>query len=173
MDQSSNPILQGIFKRRSIRSFTQDPLTKEEVQVVLQAGQWAPSGLNNQPWRFLPLLSGDSRQGALAECTKYAKIIREAQALITVFLDQEQVYSQVKDQQAIGACVQNMLLAAYSLGLGAVWLGEILNQEKQALQVLGLDGNRYALMAVVAMGHPAQKGHSQRKPLSELLLEEL
>ncbi|MFO8031811.1 MAG: nitroreductase family protein [Desulfohalobiaceae bacterium] len=173
MDQSLNPVLQAIFQRRSIRSFTSDPLSKEQMRLILQAGQWAPSGLNNQPWRFLPLWNRDPRQELLAECTKYAGIIRGAQALIAVFLDQEQVYSQLKDQQAVGACVQNMLLAAHALGLGAVWLGEILNQEKQALEVLGVDVDRQALMAVVALGHPAQDGSSRRKSLSELLLEEL
>ncbi|MFP4629585.1 MAG: nitroreductase family protein [Desulfohalobiaceae bacterium] len=52
MDQSSNPVLEAIFQRRSIRSFTADALSKAEIELILQAGQWAPSGLNNQPWRF-------------------------------------------------------------------------------------------------------------------------
>ncbi|MFP4391812.1 MAG: nitroreductase family protein [Desulfohalobiaceae bacterium] len=173
MDQSLNPVFQAIFQRRSIRSFTLDALSKDQMWLILQAGQWAPSGLNNQPWRFLPVWQGDPRQELLAECTKYARIIREAQALIVVFLDQDQVYSQIKDQQAVGACLQNMLLAAHSLGLGAVWLGEILNQEEQALRAMDVNGERYKLMAVLALGYPAQEGHSKRKPLSELLLEEM
>ncbi len=172
MDQSYNPVLEAIFKRRSIRKFTSDPISRDQVQLILQAGQWAPSGLNNQPWLFLPVWAGDSRQKGLAECTKYSKIISAAQLCIVVFLDKEQIYSVLKDQQAAGACIQNMLLAAHSLGLGSVWLGEILNQELQVLSNLNLDPEKYALMAVVALGYPAQDGSSQRKALSELLLEE-
>jgi nitroreductase len=82
------------------------------------------------------------------------------------------MYSATKDHQSIGACLQNMLLAVHSLGLGGVWLGEILNREEQALEVLGLNKEDYGLMAVLALGHPAEEGSSDRKPLQELLLEE-
>jgi nitroreductase len=66
-----------------------------------------------------------------------------------------------------------MLLAVHAHGLGAVWLGEILNQEDRVLQELNISGHQFELMAVVALGHPAQEGASQRKPLNELLLEDL
>jgi nitroreductase len=66
-----------------------------------------------------------------------------------------------------------MLLAVHAHGLGAVWLGEILNQEERVLQEFKLSSQEYELMAVVALGHPAQEGTSQRKPLKELLLEDL
>ncbi|MFT8153624.1 nitroreductase family protein, partial [Salmonella enterica] len=55
------------------------------------------------------------------------------------------MYSATKDHQSIGACMQNMLLAVHSLGLGGVWLGEILNREEQDLNVLGLDREAYGL----------------------------
>jgi nitroreductase len=82
------------------------------------------------------------------------------------------MYSATKDHQSVGACIQNMLLALHAQGLGGVWLGEILNQEEQVLQELDLSSGPYELMAVVALGYPAQEGASQRKPLSELLLED-
>jgi nitroreductase len=65
-----------------------------------------------------------------------------------------------------------MLLAVHAQGLGAVWLGEILNQEERVLQELNLSSGQHELMAVVALGHPAQEGSSQRKPLKEMLLED-
>jgi nitroreductase len=169
----NDPVLQAIFNRRSIRKFTSAPVSLEQIHSILEAGRWAPSGVNNQPWRFLVLWSGDSRQDALAQCTKYGKIIQNAKALVVVVADKEVMYSQTKDHQSVGACIQNMLLAVHAHGLGAVWLGEILNQEDRVLQELNISGHQYELMAVVALGHPAQEGASQRKPLNELLLEDL
>ena len=168
---SREQVFEAIFNRRSIRTFTQDPVSKSQVLRILEAGRWAPSGLNNQPWRFVVLPSQDPRQAALAECTKYGKIINSAQVLIVVVVDKEVMYSATKDYQSIGACIQNMLLAVHALGLGAVWLGEILNQGDRVLKDLDLSPEDYELMAVVALGHPAQEGHSQRKPLKDLLLE--
>jgi len=165
------PVLEAIRHRRSIRRYTQAPVSADEIEAVLEAGRWAPSGLNNQPWRFLVVRAGDPRQSVLAVHTKYAHIIRDARVLFCVFLDREGVYNRTKDIQGIGACIQNMLLAAHAMGLGAVWLGEIINQEPAVTRSLGLDEQALELMAVLAVGRPDQKGASQRKPMSELLVE--
>ncbi|MFZ5425560.1 MAG: nitroreductase family protein [Thermodesulfobacteriota bacterium] len=164
-------ILAALRERRSIRKFTDEPVARGEIEAVLEAGRWAPSGLNNQPWRFLVVRAGDPRVETLAAHTKYAHIVRRAGALFCVFLDKDTVYNRAKDLQGAGACLQNMLLAAHALGLGAVWLGEIINQEPQVTRALGLDETRLELMAVIAAGRPGQKGSSDRKPLEQLLLE--
>ncbi|WP_027369985.1 nitroreductase family protein [Desulfovermiculus halophilus] len=168
----NNPVLQAISERRSIRRFTPAPVSGDQIRSILEAGRWAPSGLNNQPWRFLVVRAGDPRQAALARHTKYGRIITDAQVLVVVVADTKVMYSATKDHQSVGACIQNMLLALHAQGLGGVWLGEILNQEEQVLQELDLSSGPYELMAVVALGHPAQEGASRRKPLSELLLED-
>jgi len=74
----------------------------------------------------------------------------------------------VKDLQAIGACMQNMLLAAHSLGLGASWQGEILNRADEVEELLGVP-SYYELMAVLTLGYPGGAGQaSSRRRLSEL-----
>jgi nitroreductase len=173
-------IFQALLGRRSVRKFTDQPVGVEDLRRILEAGRWAPSGLNNQPWRFLVVRAGDPRQAALAGLTKYGHIVREAQALISVFLHTSTMYHEGKDHQAAGACIQNMLLALHGLGLGGVWLGEILNQEAHVMEALQLPAEEYRLMAVIALGHPAQPssridgaGGSSRRPLEELLLEAL
>ncbi|WP_432735028.1 nitroreductase family protein [Maridesulfovibrio sp. FT414] len=168
----SNPILEALKDRRSIRKFTAAEVTREDLTAILESGRWAPSGLNNQPWKFLVIRSEDPRVEELANCTKYGHIVRGAKVLICLFLEKDKIYSMMKDHQAAGGCIQNMMLAAHSLGLGTVWLGEIINQEKQVLDVLKLAEDKYELQAVIAAGHPAQKGSSKRKELSELMLEE-
>lgn len=165
------PVLDAIKARRSIRRFTPEPVTDGEVLAMLEAARWAPSGQNNQPWRFLVVRADDPRQEVLAGLTKYGAIIRSARVLVCVFLAKERCYSPAKDQQGAGACLQNMLLAAHSLGLGAVWLGEIINQEPQVTTALGLDPARLQLAAVVAVGRPGQKGAAAREALDDLMLE--
>lgn len=169
----TNPVLAAIRQRRSIRRYTDGPLGDDELRAVLEAGRWAPSGLNNQPWRFLVLRAGDARAEALAGLTKYGHVVRRARALVCLFLARDVMYNEMKDHQAAGACLQNMLLAAHSLGLGAVWLGEIVNQGPAVATALGLDPAALELQAVVALGRPDQKGSGERRPLEELLLETL
>lgn len=148
-------VFEGILTRRSVRKFTADPVTDGQLRRIVEAGTWAPSGLNNQPWRFV-LVAGEAARRGLAGLTRYGRIIEGAPAAIAVFLDREASYHDVKDHQGIGACIQNMLLAAHAMGLGACWLGEILNRAVEARELLGLP-DRYELMAVVAVGRPAER----------------
>ena len=165
-------LLEGIYSRRSVREFTADPVAPEQVTEILAAGSWAPSGLNNQPWRFVVVRDGEARR-ELAKLTKYQRIIENAPVSLAVFCDRDAMYNDMKDHQGIGACLQNMLLAAHALGLGAVWLGEIVNRGDEARNLLGLP-EEMELMAVVAVGHPEGRSRtSKRKGLEALVLKEI
>lgn len=165
-------LLEGIYTRRSVREFTAQPVEREQVLEIIKAGTWAPSGLNNQPWRFV-IVQGAAVRNGLAKLTKYHFVIEGAPVCIAVFVDRRAMYHDVKDHQAMGACIQTMLLAAHALGLGAVWLGEILKNAEGVRTLLGLP-EHLDLMAVVALGHPTGKSHvSTRKAVGDVLLKEL
>lgn len=168
-----NQLIQdAIRNRRSIRDFTGDPVSLENLHAIVDAGVWAPSGLNNQPWRFI-LVRDPGVRKELSQYTSYSHIILGAPALIVVFLDTDAMYNEVKDHQAAGACIQNMLLATEELGLGAVWLGQILQNKDKVNALFSLD-DRYDLMAVLAIGHPQHRNQkSQRKPIAEFILQEI
>jgi nitroreductase len=83
--------------------------------------------------------------------------VASANVLIAVFLDNASGYDRTKDVQAIGACIQNMLLYIHSMGLGAVWLGEILKSREEVLRIVN-GPEDFELMAVIALGHPASQG---------------
>ncbi|MCQ1535174.1 nitroreductase family protein [Methanosarcina sp. KYL-1] len=164
-------VIDTILKRRSVREFTDSPVSEENVNKILNAGRWAPSGLNNQPWRFIVVRDPETIR-KLSECTHYSNIVAGAPLLISVFLDTEHSYSRTKDVQAIGASIQNMLLACCELDLGAVWLGEILNQNEKVNSILKCP-LKMELMAVLAIGTPVPRERtSTRKALSELVFEE-
>ncbi len=166
-----NPVLSAIYSRRSVRQYTQDPIDDAKIKEIIKAGMWAPSGLNNQPWRFA-IVKDPELKKKFEPLTKYSRVIKGAKVLLPVFIDKNAMYHPVKDHQAIGACIENMLLAAHSLGLGAVWLGEILKSDKEIRKLLGL-GDDLELMAVVALGYPASRDQkSRRKDMKELMVFE-
>ena len=165
----TSPTIEAIYKRRSIREYTNDEVTPEQLREIVRAGAWAPSGLNNQPWRFVIVRDPAVREQLAGE-THYSHIIKAAPAVIAVFLDKGAMYDEVKDHQAAGACIQNMLLAVEALELGAVWLGQILKNKDKVNEILSL-GNEYDLMAVLAIGHPIHRNQqSTRKEIDELIL---
>jgi nitroreductase len=162
-------MLETIKTRRSIRQFTTAEVDDATIDRIIEMGTWAPSGLNNQPWKFI-IVKNEATIDALSSLTRYSHIVKGAPVLVAVFLDNAQSYNRIKDIQAVGACIQNMLLAIHALGLGGVWLGEILNNRKSAETILKAPED-CELMAVVAFGHPAQDGGpGNRKPVEEVIL---
>jgi nitroreductase len=164
-----SPVLTAIFERRSVRQFTDAPVDRKRVMEAVRAASWAPSGLNNQPWRFA-LISDPKLKDELASLTRYANSLRSAALLVAVFMDKESSYDYVKDCQAIGACIQNLLLALHTQGLGATWVGEILKNKEKVVEFLGLP-ERLELMAIVIVGEPAHRNQSShRRPVEELIV---
>lgn len=164
-------VIEAIKTRSSDRAFTSENVSEETLIKILDAGRWAPSGLNNQAWRFIVVRSRDTIQ-KLSELTIYGKTMLSAPLMIVVFLDKEHMYDHTKDIQSIGACIQNMLLAIHSMGLGAVWLGEIL-KNKEAVNNIMEAPESYELMAVIALGHPVRKARvSDRKDLDQIVFRE-
>lgn len=163
---------EAIKTRRSVREFTNENISGETIRQILEAGRWAPSGLNNQAWRFIVVQKPDTKE-TISNLTHYGATVRNASVLIAVFLDRDQMYDYTKDVQSIGACIQNMLLAVHSMGLGGVWLGEILKNKEKVNQILEAPDS-YELMAVVALGHPVKKARfSDRKELSGIVFREI
>ncbi len=166
-------VLDTIKERRSIRKYQSKSIPEEVILKVLEAGIWAPSGLNNQPWRFV-LVRNSQVKKRLAALTKYSHIIEAADVLIVVFLHKPNMYHKIKDHQSAGACIQNMLLAAHSLGLGSCWLGEILKNEEKVKEVLELPSEEYELCAVVSLGYPNDDSPRKgRHPLDHFVLKSL
>jgi nitroreductase len=151
---AKNPVIEAIRRRRSVRQFTKEPVSDDALDRILESAVWAPSGRNNQPWKFAVIRDPVLKQ-SLATLTHSRSIIQGAPVCIGVFLDHSRVYDRTKDVQAVGACIQNMLLAIHSLGLGGVWLGEILKNKEKVGELLGVGGD-LELMAVVAFGHPVK-----------------
>ncbi|MBN1353542.1 MAG: nitroreductase family protein [Candidatus Omnitrophica bacterium] len=144
-------ILEAIRQRRSVRQYTEKIPADEKLNRIIEAATWAPSGLNNQPWKFKVIREKGVKDG-LRKFTKYRDIIDSAPLVICVFMDTGATYNREKDIMSVGASIQNMLLEAYELGLGTCWLGEILNRREEVEKYLGVEDD-YELMACVTVGY--------------------
>ena len=115
-------LLEGIFTRRSIRKYTNQEITSEQIELILKAGMYSPSASNQQPWHFI-VINDTLILNHIKEVHPYAKMLGQAQLAILVCGDVNLELS--KDYWVVdcSAATQNMLLAAHGIGLGAVWLG--------------------------------------------------
>ena len=125
--------MDAIFKRRSIRKYTSEPVSEEMVEKVLRAGMAAPTAGNAQEWEFI-LFENSVIKQKVKEVHEYATALDTAPIGILVCADLErEVYPGegwwIQDMSAV---MQNMLIAAAELGLGSLWLGIYPREERVA-----------------------------------------
>ena len=162
----------SILNRRSVRSYTSEKVKPNDITKILTAASWAPSGNNLQPWRFSVVINNEELIKRLSSLTIYQSWLQTSPCLIAVFLDTRVVDNKVegiylKHVQAIGAAIQNMLLAAHEIGLGTCWIGEILKNEDQVRELLGASKD-LELMAVISVGYPSKDTKkTKRRVISE------
>ena len=147
-----NDVLKAIQSRRSVRRFTGEPVEHLDIEKILEAGRFAPSGKNTQPWRFV-VVESESKRSELAMLFPQQGLVAAAPVTLAVLLDREAGYDELKDVQGIGAAIENILLAVHALGLGACWMGKACDKEIE--RFLGArEGEE--LMALIPIGHPAE-----------------
>lgn len=152
MELTSNEFIEFIKERKSVRSFVYKTISKDIIGNIIEAARWAPSGNNSQPWKVCIVIHPTLKR-MLADLTKYGGTIEEAYVNFVIFLDLERGYDRTKDLQAIGAFIQNMLLAVHAQeDLGAVWIGEIINRKEEVNEIFKFPVEKFELMGVVAMG---------------------
>lgn len=149
--------MDAIYKRRSIRRFTDQEVKKDQIEEVLKAGMNAPSAGNEQPWQFLVI---DDRKllDKIPEFHPHSKMLYEAPLAIVVCGDMSQVKYQGYWSQDCSAATQNILLAIADLDLGGVWLGVYPREErvKKLQQLFGMPESIIPF-SIIAMGHPAEQ----------------
>jgi nitroreductase len=148
--------LEAILSRRSIRRYTQEPVSDEALKTLLAAAMSAPSAGNEQPWHFI-VITDRRLLDEIPRFHPYADMLREAQVAILVCGDTERERYKGHWVQDCSAATQNLLLAAHACGLGAVWVGVYPVEERvQRMQKLfGLPAHVIPL-ALVPLGHPGE-----------------
>jgi nitroreductase len=160
-------LLDFIKERRSIRAFQDKPIPEKEIGMILDAGRWAPSASNRQPWEFIVIKSKDLLK-KIARATGYGWFIAEASFAVAI-VGKPRISGKwyVIDTSLVS---MNMMLMAWSLGIGTCWIGSM-NKEK-VKQILGLNANDY-LLTVLPFGYIQGDipGPTDRKPLNKIIKE--
>lgn len=152
-----NETLKVIHNRKSVRHYTDQAVTTEQIELLLQAGMAAPTAVNRQPWVFYVVTRRETLD-SLADQLPYAKMLTQAQAAIVVCGDMEKA-GNMKDKgywvQDCAAATQNILLAAESIGLGAVWTAVFPYDDRSAsvINTLKLPVHHVPLN-VIPIGYP-------------------
>ncbi|MDI6642646.1 MAG: nitroreductase family protein [Candidatus Hodarchaeaceae archaeon] len=161
-------VLEAIRTRRSVRKYEKRSVPEEFVRKILEAGRWAPSASNAQPWSFIVLRDEGVRK-EVARAATYGRFLAEAPLGIAVVVDPAASTHPVED----GAiATQNMLLAAHALGLGTCWIGSYgSSYEERVKEVLGIPEDK-RLLSIISVGYPAESSKSTRRDLGELVFRD-
>lgn len=146
-----------IFKRRSIRQYTDENITSEQLELLLRAGMAAPSAHNKQPWEFI-VVNERENLNYLADNHPYAKMLKKAPLCIVVCGNKEKQPLEGFYVQDCSAAIQNILLQAQDMGLGSVWIG--LHPYEELMNVIRNKFNvpeNVVPIAMISIGHPAEE----------------
>lgn len=145
----------AILSRRSVREYTNQPITERDIVALLQAAMSAPSARNLKPWHFVVITKRESLK-RLAEIHPHGKMLAQAALAIAVCGDKN--LSPDFWIQDCSAATENILIAAALLGLGAVWLGVHPRKEREEVlkAELGIPEN-IGLLSLIAVGWPKVK----------------
>ena len=119
-----NEVINNIMARTSIRQYTNEPVSKADIETMLRAGMAAPTAVNKQPWHFVAVTNKEK----LAELAGRRGMIKQAGVAIVVCGNLDKAMQGKAQEywiQDCSAATENILLAAKALGLGAVWTGNL------------------------------------------------
>jgi len=164
-----NEVLKTIKNRRTIRKFKPNPIDEEMLQMILEAGRWAPSFSNLQPWKFI-VIKDQSTKNAVDKAARESVLhlgINEAPVVILVCVDRR--IDPLHAIEAGAAATQNMTLAAHSLGLGAGWIGIWGTEAEASIQKIFKLPETVRAVSLLPIGLPDESPEGHRKPLEELI----
>jgi nitroreductase len=201
MSIPENETLRSIYQRHSVRLFTDRAVSDADLHTILDAANRAPSAHNQQSWRFLILRhekkhalaemissrAADFPRSAsilmrmAARCITAAPIvvgvantgdlIRHGAELFQVDAEASLDFFRTMEIQSSAAAVENLLLAATSLGIGSVWLGILFLIKQEVLNFF--DQPEGEFMAVVPLGYAARLTEGPKKRPLEMLIHDL
>ncbi|HHW43206.1 nitroreductase family protein [Desulfofundulus thermobenzoicus] len=167
-------ILSLVRSRYSVRHYKPDEFPRAFLDQILEAARWAPSAGNLQPWFFYVVTRQEDKE-ALAQAALNQRFIVQAPVVIVVCAEPERsarVYGErgrrLYCYQDTAAAVQNMLLTATALGLGACWVGAF--DEERVGRYLGVPAGRIPV-AIVPVGYPADdpSRRPKRREIEEIV----
>ncbi len=141
-----------MMKRKSVRQYTTEPVSDEDIKTMLISAMQAPSAGNQQPWEFV-VIKDRTTLDLLSKVSNGAWMLTQAPLCIHVIM-KDDMKKQNMASQDLGACVQNILLEATNLGLGTCWIGVYPEEERMEKIKDILHIKEGTPFANIAIGHP-------------------
>ncbi|HSQ89405.1 nitroreductase family protein [Romboutsia sp.] len=165
--------MNSIFKRRSIRKFTETPVTEEQIQQLLRAAMAAPSAHNKQPWEFV-LTTKRETLDKLADNHPYAKMLKQAPLCIVVCANPSKQEEEGFYVQDCSAAIQNILIEAVEINLGTVWIGlhPHENLQNQVREIFNMPSDIVPI-SMIAIGNPDEEKHEITRYKEEIIHREI
>ena len=152
-----NATVQTILTRKSVRQFTAEPVTEAQIDTLLRCAMAAPTAVNSQPWDFI-VVTDRSLLDTIGTRYPNTRISSNVQVAIVPCGNMQKTFAAAPDFwiDDLSAATENLLLAAHSMGLGAVWCGIYHTDRVKGIQeILGLP--EYIVpLCIVPIGHPAE-----------------
>ena len=149
-------LYEGLITRRSIRNYTGEKVPDDQIIKIIKAGMYAPSARNTRPWHFI-IVDDREQLRKIMEFHPYAKMLAGASHAIVVCGDSETENGPGYYKLDCSAATQNILLAAHSMGLGAVWLGiEPRTERINAIKTIFSLPDNIQPLSVVSVGVPVK-----------------
>lgn len=140
-------LLEFIKNRRSVRSFLKTPIAEDAIEMILEAARWTPSASNRQPWEFI-VIKDKELLNNVASNTMYGNFVKRAPLAIAI-VGKKSISSNwyVIDTSLVS---MNMMLMAWSLGIGTCWIGSM--DREKAKAILKLNEDDY-LLTILPFGY--------------------
>ena len=154
-----------VLSRRSIRRYEKQDIPKDVLDKILEAGRQAPSAGNKQPWHFIVLSDYDIKEKL--SHGKWNTFVKDSAVTIVGcgYIGDE--YGRKWSTVDISIALQNMVIAAWGLGIGSCWIGDF--KEAEVKSLLNIPEDR-KVIALVTFGYPAEKIESrQKKPIDDIV----
>jgi nitroreductase len=173
-DVSPGALLALLRGRRSIRRYRTDPVPDEMIEQLLEAGRWAPSANNLQPWNFVvvqdPVVRGEISQFTVYSSEPRVHLAESPVLIVLCGVERDRIYHEFLNGDVAMAALQ-MMLQAKALGLGTCWVGGL---NRAAIAGLLRIPESFEVVCLLTVGYPAEvPATSSRRPLDEIVYYEL
>lgn len=167
-------LIEIIKKRKSVRKFTDQDVSDEDIMEILEAARLAPSGVNKQPWQFIIIRNKETQQQIAKIMSPWAKFIKLAPVAIALIVKTRSPWHLLDGAIAM----EHLILAAAEKGLGTCWTATygITNPKDFQSQLMDLFEvpkelqENFIVLTITPLGYPAEGGilETKRKPIDAI-----
>ena len=158
-------LLDVVLSRRSIRKYKTREVPQETVEKILEAGRYAPSADNEQPWHFIVVTEPEVKRKL--STGRWNSFIRDSAFTVVGCAYVGDDYSRKWSTIDTTIALQNMVIAAWSLGIGSCWIGDFVEAEVKSMLHVPED---WRIISLISFGYPNETpSDSPRKPLKEII----